>query len=225
MASIYSSRVAVQRPGVGSSSSMTRSPNSSPLRLRLAARRRLCDPDRLSCRHGVRALGLPRQERAWRRLGGTADARGERLAIEPAVRRVGLCQPRVADPRARPGGFLRQRSLRLLVPLAFGVAVIVPPQSWVELVTQHGYRAGFATFWTHDYFRFRRLGGIGCRAQPSLVRRLSVVVHGCTDGGRRADPHAGAAAGIRPAVCRATAGGYPDRMAGVHPWLVVPHGL
>ena len=60
-----------------------------------------------------------------------------------------------------PGGFLRQRSLRLLVPLAFGVAVIVPPQSWVELVTQHGYRAGFGTFWTHDYFRFGRLGGIG----------------------------------------------------------------
>ncbi|WP_426255360.1 acyltransferase family protein [Sphingomonas sp. DC2300-3] len=67
-----------------------------------------------------------------------------------------------------PGGFLRQRSLRLLVPLAFGVAVIVPPQSWVELVTQHGYRAGFATFWTHDYFRFGRLGGIGLPALNHL---------------------------------------------------------
>lgn len=58
------------------------------------------------------------------------------------------------------GSFIRQRTLRLLVPLAFGVAVMVPPQSWVELVTQHGYAGGFATFWTHDYFRFGPLGGI-----------------------------------------------------------------
>lgn len=58
------------------------------------------------------------------------------------------------------GGFVRQRTLRLLVPLAFGVAVIVPPQSWVELVTQHGYTGGFPTFWTRDYFRFGPLGGI-----------------------------------------------------------------
>jgi peptidoglycan/LPS O-acetylase OafA/YrhL len=58
------------------------------------------------------------------------------------------------------GGFVRQRTLRLLAPLAFGVAVIVPPQSWVELVTQHGYTGGFASFWTHDYFRFGPLGGI-----------------------------------------------------------------
>ncbi|MEI5687924.1 acyltransferase family protein [Sphingomonas kyungheensis] len=61
---------------------------------------------------------------------------------------------------ASPGRFLRQRSLRLLVPLAFGIAVIVPPQPWVELVTQHGYAGGFLTFWTHDYFRFAPLGGI-----------------------------------------------------------------
>lgn len=58
------------------------------------------------------------------------------------------------------GHFVRQRTLRLLVPLAFGVAVIVPPQSWVELVTQHGYGGGFAAFWARDYFRFGPLGGI-----------------------------------------------------------------
>ena len=32
--------------------------------------------------------------------------------------------------------FISSRSNRLLVPLAFGIAVMVPPQSWVELVTQ-----------------------------------------------------------------------------------------
>ncbi|WP_085808264.1 acyltransferase family protein [Sphingomonas sp. TZW2008] len=56
--------------------------------------------------------------------------------------------------------FVRNRTARLLIPLAFGVAVIVPPQAWVELVTQHGYQRGFAAFWWGDYFRFRRLDGI-----------------------------------------------------------------
>ncbi len=66
------------------------------------------------------------------------------------------------------GGFLGQRTMRLLVPLAFGVAVLVPPQSFVELVTQHGYRASFATFWLHDYFRFGKLAGIGLPALNHL---------------------------------------------------------
>lgn len=58
------------------------------------------------------------------------------------------------------GAFVRNRNARLLVPLAFGIAVIVPPQTWVELVTQHGYAHGFWWFWLHDYFRFGTLAGI-----------------------------------------------------------------
>ena len=58
------------------------------------------------------------------------------------------------------GGFVRSRSARLLVPLLFGVVVIVPPQSWVEFVTQHGYTGGFLDFWLHDYFRFAAVGGV-----------------------------------------------------------------
>jgi len=56
--------------------------------------------------------------------------------------------------------FVRNRSVRLLIPLAFGIAVIVPPQAWVELTTQHGYSGDFGTFWLHDYFRFAPLAGI-----------------------------------------------------------------
>ncbi len=58
------------------------------------------------------------------------------------------------------GGFLANRSWRLLVPLVFGMAVIVPPQSWVELVTKHHYAPGLPYFWLHDYFRFGLLDGI-----------------------------------------------------------------
>jgi surface polysaccharide O-acyltransferase-like enzyme len=58
------------------------------------------------------------------------------------------------------GAFVRNRNVRLLVPLAFGIAVIVPPQTWVELVTQHGYAHGFLYFWLNDYFRFGTLAGI-----------------------------------------------------------------
>lgn len=58
------------------------------------------------------------------------------------------------------GKFLTSRASRLLVPLAFGVAVMVPPQAWVELVTQHGYAQNFWYFLVHDYFRFGAMNGI-----------------------------------------------------------------
>jgi hypothetical protein len=58
------------------------------------------------------------------------------------------------------GRFLANRNARLLVPLLFGMAVIVPPQSWVQLVGQHGYAHGYLWFWTRDYFRFAALDGV-----------------------------------------------------------------
>ncbi|CAN5484898.1 acyltransferase family protein [soil metagenome] len=57
-------------------------------------------------------------------------------------------------------GFVANRNRRLLVPLIFGIAVIVPPQAWVELTTQHDYKQGFDWFWLHDYFSFSQHSGI-----------------------------------------------------------------
>jgi hypothetical protein len=56
--------------------------------------------------------------------------------------------------------FVHSRNARLLIPILFAMAVIVPPQTWVELVTQHGYQRGFLHFYTQDYFRFGTLSGI-----------------------------------------------------------------
>jgi glucan biosynthesis protein C len=48
----------------------------------------------------------------------------------------------------RPGqrGFLGQRSVRLLVPLIFGMAVIVPPQSYLEVVEKISYAGSYTDF-------------------------------------------------------------------------------
>lgn len=51
-----------------------------------------------------------------------------------------------------PSDFARSRALRLLVPLAFGMAVLVPLEMWVR-VMEHGYRQGYLHFWTRDYWR------------------------------------------------------------------------
>jgi glucan biosynthesis protein C len=59
------------------------------------------------------------------------------------------------------GRFMASRASRLLIPLLFGVAVMVPPQSWVEVVTQHGYTQGFGYFLLHDYFAFAAIDGVG----------------------------------------------------------------
>ena len=47
----------------------------------------------------------------------------------------------------RPGRFLGPRSWRLLVPLAFGMLVVVPPQSYYEVVEKLGYGDGYLAFW------------------------------------------------------------------------------
>jgi hypothetical protein len=44
-------------------------------------------------------------------------------------------------------GFLGSRSVRLLVPLVFGMVVIVPPQSYLEVVEKLAYPGSYAEFW------------------------------------------------------------------------------
>ena len=64
---------------------------------------------------------------------------------------------------AKAGGaraFASSRTKRLLIPLAFGIAVVLPPQAWVDLTVNHGYRAGFWAFWAGDYWRFDKSLGI-----------------------------------------------------------------
>jgi peptidoglycan/LPS O-acetylase OafA/YrhL len=48
----------------------------------------------------------------------------------------------------------RARSARLLIPLVFGMLVIVPPQSYLQIVESLGYPAGFLDFYTTHYFAF-----------------------------------------------------------------------
>ena len=50
--------------------------------------------------------------------------------------------------------FARARSTRLLIPLIFGMLVIVPPQSYLQIVESVGYPAGFADFYMHHYLAF-----------------------------------------------------------------------
>ncbi len=52
------------------------------------------------------------------------------------------------------GRFARERTKRLIIPLLFAMAVIIPPQSWVNLRFNHGYTHGFGHFMTHDWLIF-----------------------------------------------------------------------
>lgn len=45
------------------------------------------------------------------------------------------------------GALAAQRSQRLLIPLLFGMLVVVAPQSWAQVVEQNGYTGGFLDFW------------------------------------------------------------------------------
>lgn len=54
--------------------------------------------------------------------------------------------------------FLAERSKRLLIPLLFGMLVIVPPQEWVR-IEMGGVDPTFASFLGHDAFSFAVHGG------------------------------------------------------------------
>ena len=49
---------------------------------------------------------------------------------------------------------LRSRTARLLIPLVFGMLVIVPPQAYDQIVESQGYPAGFVDFYLNHYFAF-----------------------------------------------------------------------
>ncbi|SHN07901.1 Acyltransferase family protein [Duganella sacchari] len=68
----------------------------------------------------------------------------------------------------RVGALLRQRSWRLLVPLIFGMFVIVPPQAYFEVVEKVAYQGSYAEFmrlYVSGYHGFCR--GTDCLAMPT----------------------------------------------------------
>ncbi|HEX6720780.1 MAG TPA: acyltransferase family protein [Burkholderiaceae bacterium] len=67
------------------------------------------------------------------------------------------------------GAWLGARAKRLLLPLLFGMAVIVPPQAYFEVVQQHGYAGSYVDFmglYFSGYGGFCKSGG-GCLILPT----------------------------------------------------------
>lgn len=66
---------------------------------------------------------------------------------------------RFMSEKGSSGELAAQRSQRLLVPLAFGMILIVAPQSWAQVVEQKGYAGSFLDFWPR-YLSFDSSFGI-----------------------------------------------------------------
>src|SRR3954447_2539879 len=64
------------------------------------------------------------------------------------------------------GPLLRARSVRLLIPLIFGMLVIVPPQAYEQIIESLGYPGGFLDFYAQHYLAF---GSQFCRPGPCIV--------------------------------------------------------
>ncbi len=64
----------------------------------------------------------------------------------------GYASGKLFDRAGAAGSFARSRANRLLVPLAFGMAAIVPVEMWVR-VMETGYPHGYLHFWIVDYWR------------------------------------------------------------------------
>lgn len=51
----------------------------------------------------------------------------------------------------RAGNFINERMLRLLVPFAFGILVINPPQVYLERIYKHQFQGSFFAFYPHFF--------------------------------------------------------------------------
>lgn len=58
------------------------------------------------------------------------------------------------------GRFASSGCKRLLLPVLFAVAIAVPPQDWIDVSINHGYRHGFLHFWANDYWGFDKSLGV-----------------------------------------------------------------
>jgi glucans biosynthesis protein C len=85
----------------------------------------------------------------WMRL--TAPWRMTLLFVVSGLATSLMLQRRAGLGRAAPGGWLRERARRLLLPLLAGMVLIVPPQSYFEVRQFHGYGGGYFEF-LHLYF-------------------------------------------------------------------------
>jgi glucan biosynthesis protein C len=65
----------------------------------------------------------------------------------------------------RPGALADSRTMRLLLPLFFGMLVIVPPQSYYEVVEKAGYTGGYGAF----LLRYLTADDTFCRGKDCLV--------------------------------------------------------
>ncbi|MEG3179150.1 acyltransferase family protein [Sphingomonas sp. LT1P40] len=92
-----------------------------------------------------------------------------RLALLFAV--SGFASRHLFEKSGNPGTFLKSRNLRLLVPLAFGMAVLVPVEMWIRVV-EAGYPNGYLHFWARDYWRWGEFWG---REFPSWEHLWFVV--------------------------------------------------
>ena len=61
---------------------------------------------------------------------------------------------RFMGQKAPPSALFRNRTARLLPPLVFGMLVIVPPQSYLQVVQKFGYAGSFADFFATHYLAF-----------------------------------------------------------------------
>ena len=66
--------------------------------------------------------------------------------ISGAASSLMLAKQQSRSPGQPGGNFLRQRSWRLLLPLVFGMFVIVPPQAYFEAMHKFAYRGSYLEF-------------------------------------------------------------------------------
>jgi len=72
---------------------------------------------------------------------------------------------RFLSDKMSPGALFKSRSARLLIPLLFGILVVVPPQCFVQVIERCGYSGNYFNYWEAYLKADQHL----CPAGPHLI--------------------------------------------------------
>jgi peptidoglycan/LPS O-acetylase OafA/YrhL len=66
----------------------------------------------------------------------------------------------LALSKRSPGAYIKERFLRLIVPLLFGILIIVPPQTFYEKIQKFGFTGNYFYFYSHLFNGFVPQGNL-----------------------------------------------------------------
>jgi len=99
------------------------------------------------------------------------------LWIMPVIFSISAAASIIVLRSKTPLAFLKDRIIRLFIPLVFGVFVLVPPQVYLEKYSRNAFLENYLSFYPHYFDGMYGFGGNGMVRSSFVVSSYSIDVY------------------------------------------------